>query len=250
MVDVIIVLIGLYGAGAVPRKVFILIEQKLVALLPIKAHSERVPGKNFKTLGGKPLYEWILHALLDSSDIDKVVINTDAAELIDCDALKNNDRVLIRVRKPDLRGDLVSMNLILEDDIAAVPSESYVMTHATNPFIRTSSIEAAFQKFKNAGDCDSVFSVNKVQTRFYRADGSAVNHDPNNLIRTQDLEPWYEENSCLYFFSKQSFAATNARIGDKPLMYETTVLEAFDIDEPEDWIIAEAYADYLLKRKL
>jgi CMP-N-acetylneuraminic acid synthetase len=89
---------------------------------------------------------------------------------------------------------------------------------------------------------DSLFTVNKFQTRFYRADGSPVNHDPNNLIRTQDLEPWFEENSNLYIFSKASFEATNARIGKRPILFETPRIESADIDDQEGWDIAETMA--------
>ena len=53
-------------------------KNKIVALLPMKAHSERVKGKNFKIFNGKPLYKWILDTLLSTNIIDKVVINTDA----------------------------------------------------------------------------------------------------------------------------------------------------------------------------
>jgi CMP-N-acetylneuraminic acid synthetase len=89
--------------------------------------------------------------------------------------------------------------------------------------------------------------VNKFQTRFYRADGSPVNHDPNNLIRTQDLEPWFEENSNLYIFSKPSFEATNARIGKRPILFETPRSESADIDDQEGWDIAETMAKALEK---
>jgi len=89
---------------------------------------------------------------------------------------------------------------------------------------------------------DSLFTVNKVQTRFYREDGSAVNHDPARLLRTQDLEPWFEENSCLYYFSRESFKKTRARIGKNPIMMETPPLESLDIDEPHDWEMVSALA--------
>lgn len=87
-----------------------------------------------------------------------------------------------------------------------------------------------------------------MQTRFYRADGSAINHDPNNLIRTQDLEPWFEENSNLYLFSRESFTATNARIGRKPMMYESPRFESIDIDDQEDWDFAVVAARYMLEK--
>jgi CMP-N-acetylneuraminic acid synthetase len=119
------------------------------------------------------------------------------------------------------------------------------MTHTTNPLLRTATIASALQAYAKslqAGTCDSLFTVNRFQSRFYRQDGSALNHDPKNLIRTQDLEPWFEENSNLYIFNKQSFRVTNARIGSKPLMFEVPKAESADIDDQEGWDIAEAIA--------
>jgi len=214
--------------------------KRIVALLPMKAHSERVPGKNFRPMAGKPLMRWILDALLDVDAIAKVVIDTDARELLEEIGVVDSDRVTIRDRKPELCGDMVSMNRILEDDIAAADADIYLMTHTTNPLISAETIRDAIRCFDLNDGADSLFSVNKTQTRFYRGDGEAVNHDPDNLVRTQDLEPWFEENSCLYLFTKNSFAETGARIGRRPVMYETPPLESIDIDEQHDWIVGEA----------
>lgn len=222
---------------------------KIVALLPMKANSERVKGKNFRELAGKPLFQWILDALLSNSEIDQVVINTDAKHILIDNGLKESERVIIRERKPELCGDLVSMNLILADDIEAVPADIYLMTHTTNPLIAQNTIKKAIETFATQKEFDSLFSVNKIQTRFYRADVTPVNHDPDNLIRTQDLEPWFEENSCLFLFTEESFAKTNARIGKKPMMYLTPALESIDIDEPEDWELASALAERIVNNK-
>ena len=121
----------------------------------------------------------------------------------------------------------------------------------TNPFLSRQSIEAAISKFKTAlksGKADSLFSVNKVQERFYDADVSAINHDPNNLIRTQDLTPWYQENSNLYLFTKESFRQTNARIGAKPAIFVTAPYESTDIDTPSDWELGEVMIEYYKKK--
>lgn len=217
----------------------------VVALLPMKANSERVKGKNFRELAGKPLYRWILETLLSIAEVSKIVINTDADEFLRQQGVAEDQRVIIRPRKSELCGDLVSMNLILADDLAAVPADLYLMTHTTNPLLSAATIRSALWLFYDHREADSLFSVNRIQSRFYRQDGSPVNHDPNNLLRTQDLEPWFEENSCLYLFSRDSFAATGARIGRQPLMYETPPLESVDIDEPEDWQMAEALALYM-----
>ncbi len=224
------------------------ISPRIVALLPMKAHSERVKGKNFRDLNGKPLFRWILDGLLSISAISQVVINTDARSILATYELTDSERIQIRDRQLELCGDLVSMNLILADDIANVPADIYLMTHTTNPLLSSETIEKALQEFlaaKAKGTADSLFTVNKFQTRFYRQDGTAVNHDPNNLIRTQDLEPWFEENSNLYIFTAESFAATNARIGKKPMMLETPRLESIDIDDRTDWELADAVIRYM-----
>jgi len=217
----------------------------------MKANSQRVKGKNFRPLHGKPLFRWILDSLLAIDSIDQVVINTDAREILAENGLTDSDRVLIRDRKPELCGDLVSMNLILADDIAAVAADTYLMTHTTNPLLSSATINRAMSAYDTklaADEADSLFTVNKIQTRFYRADCSPVNHDPDNLIQTQDLEPWYEENSNLFIFSRESFAKTGARIGAQPMMFETPGLESVDIDTPDDWDMAEAVAQVLTRR--
>jgi len=218
---------------------------KIVALLPIKKNSNRVPGKNFRLLEGRPLFKWMLDTLSKIEKIDSIVINTDAKrELFDC-GLEQSDKLIIRDRAPSLCGDTVSMNRVIEDDISAVPADIYLMTHATNPFLSESTIYKALLQFENAlaaCQCDSLFTVNRIQTRFYREDGSPVNHDPSLLLQTQDLEPWFEENSNLYLFSSSSFAITKARIGADPLMYEVPQLEAIDIDTEDDWSLAAALA--------
>jgi CMP-N-acetylneuraminic acid synthetase len=216
-----------------------------IALLPMKAHSERVSGKNFKNLAGKPLFRWILDALLAVDEIDQVVINTDARHILADNGLVDSDRILIRDRRPEICGDFVSMNLIIEDDLAATNADRYIMTHTTNPLLSSASIGKALMQYQDAkanGLADSLFGVTKSQTRFYKGDGSPINHDPNNLIRTQDLEPWYEENSTIYVFDKKSFAATKARIGTKPILFEIPKLEAIDIDEKEDWFLTNVVA--------
>lgn len=224
---------------------------KTVALLPMKANSERVRGKNFRAFNGKPLFRWILDTLLSIEEIDRVIINTDARQILADNGLVDSDRVLIRDRKPEICGDFVSMNLVLADDVANVQADTYLMTHTTNPLLSVASTRGALALYRKGvaeGSCDSVFTVNKFQTRFYRADSSAINHDPDNLIRTQDLEPWFEENSNLYVFSRASFASTNARIGKKPLMYEMGRTESVDIDDAESWQMAEAMSMYLLNK--
>ena len=221
---------------------------KVVALLPMKANSNRVKGKNFRDLAGKPLFRWILDTLLSIDMIDQIVINTDAEELLLKHGLPSDDRIMLRKRKQEICGDNVSMNLVLQDDIENINSELYLMTHTTNPFLGKDFITNSIQEFykaKLSRNVDSLFSVNKIQTRFYSENCKPINHDPNNLIPTQDLEPWFEENSNFYLFTKDSFMQTQARIGLNPMMLENKKIESVDIDTPDDWQLASAIANSL-----
>ncbi|MEO9971927.1 MAG: acylneuraminate cytidylyltransferase family protein [Hyphomonadaceae bacterium] len=217
--------------------------KRVTALLPIKAHSARVASKNFRMIAGKPLFRWVLDTLAESSEIDQIIINTDAREILMESGLNTGDyggKVLIRNRRPEICGDMVSMNLVLEDDVKAVPSDYYIMTHTTNPLLRAATVSGMLDAYVGSSEYDSLFAVNKHQTRFYKPSGEPINHDPENLLRTQDLPPYMEENSVFYIFTAESFALTGARIGGRPQMYVTPVLESVDIDEPSDWFIAES----------
>ena len=222
----------------------------IVALLPMKANSERVKGKNFKMFGEKPLYRWILDTLISIDIIDHIVINTDARNILEEDKVfRENTKLIIRDRPEEICGDLVSMNEIISDDISFIEAELYLMTHTTNPFLSADSIEKSIEIFKNKSrnnKIDSLFTVNKIQERFYDKNSNPINHNPKVLSRTQDLEPWYKENSNLYLFTQKSFNSTNARIGKKPFMLETEDYESIDIDTPSDWDLAEILRKHYL----
>ncbi len=225
--------------------------KKILALLPMKANSERVKGKNFRELNGKPLFRWILDTLLSMEEIEQVVINTDARNILEKDRIFESDRIIIRDRSSNLCGDMVSMNRIIADDLENTDADIYLMTHTTNPFLSVRTIRSCIDTFVERtqdGNADSVFTVNKIQTRFYREDGTPVNHDSKNLVRTQDLEPWFQENSTLYLFNKESFRKTHARIGENPYLYMSPKFESIDIDDHDDWEMAVVVGRYLTEQ--
>jgi CMP-N-acetylneuraminic acid synthetase len=217
---------------------------KVVALLPMKANSERVKGKNFRMMCGKPLFRWVLDALLAVPVIERIIINTDARDILDQhDIGLLSSRILIRDRAYALCGDFVSMNKIIEDDLKSEDADMYVMTHTTNPLLTARTVEQAISLYSDKllrEDADSLFSVDRHQERFYDGAMTPINHDPNELLRTQDLEPLFHENSNLYLFTKESFESSSARIGLRPAMLEMNSLESVDIDTLEDWSLAEA----------
>ncbi|MCV3353332.1 acylneuraminate cytidylyltransferase family protein [Campylobacter lari] len=195
-----------------------------------------------KDFDGFPLYHAVMKVLLRSSYVDKIFINTDSDTIVS-DVNKNfsHDRVVIIKRPKEIQGDFVSMNDIIAYDLTQCNGKYFLQTHSTNPLLKTSTIDLAIKKFFDSLDSyDSLFSVTKVQTRFYDKNANAINHNPNELLRTQDLEPMYEENSNFYIFSKESFdLAGKKRIGLRPQIFSMNKLEAIDIDNPEDFILAE-----------
>jgi CMP-N-acetylneuraminic acid synthetase len=212
---------------------------KLAALVPMRHHSQRVPGKNYRPLAGKPLFHHIIETLLAVREINEIVVDTDS-DLVMNGLRKNFPQVKI-INRPDvLRADDIPMNDILIYDISQVQADFYLQTHSTNPLLRPETVSRAVQSFlADYPKHDSLFSVTRWQTRLYDQNGKAINHDPSVLIQTQNLPPVYEENSCLYLFTRDNLLKRNHRIGEKPMMFEIDADEAWDIDEELDFQICE-----------
>ncbi|RLD04373.1 MAG: acylneuraminate cytidylyltransferase family protein [Chloroflexi bacterium] len=212
---------------------------KIAALVPMRHHSQRVPGKNYRELAGKPLFHHIIETLQSVSEIDVIVVDTDSQPIMD-DLQENFPEVHLLPRPEHLREDDRPMNDILLYDTAQVDADFYLQTHSTNPLLRGGTVSAGIQAFLEAYPAhDSLFSVTRHQARFYARNGEAINHNPRELIQTQDLDPLYEENSCIYLFTRKNLLQYNHRIGKTPLIFEIPALEAVDIDEESDFMIAD-----------
>jgi len=217
---------------------------KLVALVPMRHHSQRVPGKNYRILAGKPLFHHIIETLLAVPEIDQIVVDTDSDPVMDGLRL-DFPQIKIIQRPENLQADDVPMNDILIYDTNQVQADFYLQTHSTNPLLKPETVSRAIQVLlTDYPTHDSLFSVTRLQTRLYFKDGRAINHDPAVLIQTQNLPPVYEENSCLYLFTRENLLKLHHRIGDRPMMFEINAEEAWDIDEELDFEIC----DFLLAR--
>lgn len=205
----------------------------------MKGKSERVPGKNMRQLCNRPLFHWILDALNESNVVDEIIINTDSVEIAESACKHFN--VTIHMR-PDYLLNLHSDEAyqIMAYDLNRTEGEYFIQTHSTNPLLKPKTIKQAVDVFfKQAVHHDSLFSVTPLQTRLYNNDFNALNHDPKNLIKTQNLPNIYEENSCIYVFSRNSFTENKNRIGSKPYLLPIDRCEAVDIDEEFDFLLAE-----------
>ena len=211
----------------------------------MRHHSQRVPGKNYRLLAGKPLFHHIVETLLAVPEVSEILVDTDSEPVMDGLRLQF-PQVGIISRPQHLRADDVAMNDILIYDTGQVQADFYLQTHSTNPLLKPETVSRAIQSLLTTYPTnDSLFSVTRLQTRLYSQEGRAINHDPTVLIQTQDLPPVYEENSCLYIFTRENLLKRHHRIGEKPLMFEIEADEAWDIDEELDFAIT----DFLLRRK-
>ncbi len=215
-------------------------DRRLVALVPMRHHSERVAGKNYRLLAGRPLYEYVLESLCLCPEFEAIVVNTDSPE-IRAGIVAKFPQVVVLDRPEQLRADSLPINEVLAYDLTQVPANFYLQTHSTNPLLRPETIRAAIAAFFEAyPEKDSLFGVTRLQTRLWDGEGKPLNHDPQVLLRTQDLEPVFEENSCLYIFERELFQQRRNRLGLRPLLYEIAPEESWDIDEELDFKVAEA----------
>ena len=217
----------------------------LAALVPMRHHSQRVPGKNYRPLAGMPLYQHIIETLLAVPEISAILVDTDSSPVIE-GLRRDFPQVRVIERPEHLRADAIPMNEILLYDTSLLEADFYLQTHSTNPLLRPETISKAIQTFlADYPVHDSLFSVTRLQARLYDQHGQALNHDPNVLLQTQDLPPVYEENSCLYIFTRAILSRRRNRLGERPLLFEMEAAEAWDIDEELDFAIA----DFLLSQK-
>ena len=218
---------------------------KIVALLPMKGHSERVAGKNLRSMAGRPLYHWIMDSLLAINELSEVVVDTDSDEIAE-DVDRNFDGVTVRERPADLLGDIVPMHDIVSRFVSEHESLDVVLqTHATNPLLSSVTLGRAIAAFTNDMVHDSLMSVTEWRTRLFDEGNRPMNHDPSMLLRTQDLAPVYEENSNIYIAPREVVEQTGRRIGPNPLLFPIDRLESLDIDDENDFAIA----DCLLERR-
>lgn len=213
---------------------------RTVAIVPMKLNNRRLPQKNTKCFtNGKPLCYYILSTLLTVDGVDEVYVycsNPDIQEFIP-------DGVKYLKRSESLDQDTTKMNEVLQCFAADVPADIYVMTHTTAPFISKDSIEKGLQAVKS-GEYDSSFAAKKLQDFLWK-DGVPFNYELNNIPRTQDLPALYEETSGFYIYRNEVMTKLNRRIGEKPYIVEVGEIESVDIDEAEDFMIADAIYNHI-----
>lgn len=205
---------------------------KVVALVPIKLNSQRLPHKNILPILGKPMCYHIVDSLVEAEAIDEVYVYCSDPKVTEY--IPEKAKFLQRDKKLD--GDLVKGFDIYRSFIETVDADVYVLAHTTSPFTKTETISNALSHILS-GEYDSAFSAEKIQT-FAWYQGKAVNYDLNDVPRTQDMDPIWVETSAFYMFKKEIFTEHNRRIGFHPYIQEVSGVEAVDIDTKQDYDFA------------
>ena len=220
---------------------------KTCIIIPIKHNSERVPGKNFRNFNGKPLFHIILNTLIKSKYINDIYVDTNSDIVINSIKSDFKDTNISIYRRPvELQSGDTPTNVLIENIITKLNLnyDLFLQTHVTNPLLKIETIDECIETFllKEKEGYDSLFTAKKLQTRLYQLknnDTHALNHNINELIPTQNLEPLYEENSCLYIFKKEILFEKHHRIGYKPYIYNMDHIESCDIDIESDFLLTE-----------
>jgi len=217
-----------------------MIPDLLTAIVPMRRDSKRVPNKNTRSLGGKPLYHHIIETLIRAEAVGEIVVDTDSDELRE--ALAHHfPTVRVLARPAPLAGDMASAHEIVRNTVTQLDGDHFLQTHSTNPLLTPRTIDAAVHAYFAARpEHDSLFSVTPVHKRFYTTSVQPVNHDPLQIIRTQDLEPLLEENSCIYIFDRETILQRRSRIGEHPSLFQMSPEESVDIDNELDLVVADA----------
>jgi N-acylneuraminate cytidylyltransferase len=213
----------------------------VTALVLVKEHSERLPGKNVRAMCGYPLFYWMLRALHQARRVSEVVVDTDST-VIAAAVREHFPRTRIVMNTPR-----ANANEVIASDLPGMGGDHFLQAHPTSPLLRAETVDAAVAAYfagLAAGDCDSMFSVTPHQSWFFTADASPLNSDTRTLMRSQDMPPIFESNSAFHIFSRASFARTGSRVGGAVAMYPISKSEAVDIDTAEDFAIAEAIMQY------
>jgi len=210
----------------------------VTAVVPMKGYSARVPRKNLRMIAGRPLFEWILDQLEAAARVNHVIVDTDSDEIADR-VRRVFPEIEIHERPRRLRGDFVPMHDIVAHLADRIRSGLLLQTHSTNPLLAASTIDTAIETFLGQANHDSLMGITERRSRFFWPDGRPVNHDPAQLIRTQDLPPLLEENSNIYLAPCEVISRTRRRVGTNPLLYRIDPAEAIDIDDELDFRIAD-----------
>ena len=210
----------------------------VIAFIPARGGSKSIPEKNIKSFCGKPLIFWNLQEL-QNSNTDKIVVATDSDKIKNVVNSFNFSKVSVYDRSHENSQDISSTESVMLEYIDSVQlsdSDTFMLVQATSPFTQKNHFNEGLELFEKH---DSVLSCCESK-RFSWKDGKALNYDIYNRPRRQDFDGTLIENGAFYISSVSDIKNTNNRISGDIATYKMPDFTYTEIDEPEDWIVAES----------
>lgn len=208
-------------------------KKKVVSIMPIKLKNERLPGKNTKLLGDKPLIQYALSNLEKVEEIDEIYVYCSDEEI----AKYLTPKAKFMQRDKILDEPTSNFSQIFESFMKRVDADVYLYAHATAPYVSSETIRKVILNVTEGG-YDSSFTAEKIQD-FMWQDNQPLNFDPTNVPRSQDIVPIFRESSGVYAYEKEVFEKYHRRIGVNACPVEVSLKECVDINYPKDFELAE-----------
>ncbi len=209
-------------------------EGKTIFWTPIKMNNERLPNKNILPINGKPLCQYVLEELKKSANGQDVYVFCSDERLEEY--LPEGVRRVPRPRELDtFQAKITDVCAVFADTMDA---DIYVYVQVTSPFLTSRIISEGLEAVRS-GKYDSALSVKRLQD-FLWMDGKPFNYDPADIARTQDLTPFFQETGGVYIYTRELITQHRRRTGFTPYLVETSEIEAIDIDNKEDFELAQA----------
>mgnify|MGYP000182835628 CR=1 FL=1 len=216
---------------------------KVVSFIPIKLNNQRLPGKNLMDLNGKPMCDYIFQTVKQVRNIDEKYVYCSDEKIQDY----MPEELILKKRDKYLDGFQVKGLEIIDYFVRDVDADIYVLTHVTQPFTKTESLEKAIEKVAS-GEYDSAFSAVEIKDYCWYQ-GKPLNYNMKDIVTTQNLEPIYMETGAFFIFTKEMYKRLHQRIGERPYMHIVDSFEAVDVDTKEDFELAQAVAMFKASRQ-
>lgn len=215
---------------------------KTIAFIPIRKGSKSIINKNLKLFCGKPLVSWVINELNKSNKIDEIVIATDFDELID---EFNFNKVTVYKRTEKNAKDSSSSESVMLEYISGSnlgDEDIFILVQATSPFTKTLHFDEAIEKFRKE-NLDSILSCVSFKRFLWTKESKPINYDFKNRQKRQDFGGQFLENGAFYISKVKSIIKFQNRLSGKIGIYEMPEYTAIEIDEEDDWLIAEKIMD-------
>ena len=226
--------------------------KEILAIIPARGGSKGIPDKNIMPLGNQPLICWTIYSALNSELITRVVVSTD--DDVIAEISKNAGAEVVR-RPDELSGDEANSESALLYTLGFLDANSYkpdliVFLQCTSPFRQNGVLDEAIQTLYDY-EADSLVSLSPYTARTFLLDKDKTaiptNHHIKVRPRRQDQKIQYRENGSFYLVKPEILIATHCRLGGKIIGFEVDQLYAIEIDNEQDWFIANCVADVMVK---